>query len=369
MTERVLESTKNGKGGLQRVTVRSGIDGPRKLRKGILVVSLDFELHWGVWDLMGVSPCREKLLAARAAIPNLLNLFVEYGIHATWATVGMMFCESKHDLLGSIPSILPAYTERELSPYHDIQTVGSDEQSDPFHYAPSLIRLIASTPHQEIGTHTFSHYYCLEDGQDLAAFRADLKAAVDAARRFGLELESLVFPRNQVNPRYFAVCAEFGIKAYRGNNAGWMYAPRQRKKETQIRRAFRLADCYLNLSGHNTYDPKDIGGDPANVPSSRLIWFCSPLLRPLDPLRLRRFRQEMMYAARHGRVYHLWLHPEDIGGRTDRSLDFLRRVFDIFAKARQEGQMESLNMRETAGLLSTIQTEATHAASGAGGLA
>lgn len=320
---------------------------PPKSRKGILVVSLDFELYWGVYDLMEVSQCREKLIAARAAIPELLKLFVEYEIHATWATVGILFCESKQDVGRSMPAVVPEYTRPELHPYGKVETLGPDEEADPYHYAPSLIRAIASTPHQEIGSHTFSHFYSIEEGQSLKAFKADLQAAVGRARHSGFSVESLVFPRNQVNPSYLSTCADLGFKSYRGTNAGWIYAARQRHRESQFRRGIRLLDCYLNLSGHNTYDPADVRGNPVNLPSSRYLWCSSPALRAVEPLRLRRIRNEMMCAARHGRIYHLWMHPEDLGVRTDRFLAFLRRIFEIFAAARRRGEMESLNMRET----------------------
>jgi len=68
-------------------------------RKGILIVSLDFELYWGVRDIYSLDQTRAKLLAARSAIPALLDLFVEYGVHATWATVGMLFAETREELV------------------------------------------------------------------------------------------------------------------------------------------------------------------------------------------------------------------------------------------------------------------------------
>ena len=316
--------------------------------KGILVVSLDFELYWGVRDVRSLDESRAKLLAARSAIPALLDLFVEYGIHATWATVGMLFSESRDHLLATVPPVQPQYTQRELSPYPDIERIGPHEEGDPYHYARSLIQLIGSTAHQEIGTHTFSHYYCLEDGQNADAFQADLSAARQAANRLDLRIESIVFPRNQVNPNYLQTCAEFGIKTYRGNNAGWTYAPRRRDDESQFRRAIRLLDCYFNLSGHNTYDSAETGDSvPMNLPSSRYLRMYSKPLRALEALRLRRIRGEMKHAARHRRIYHLWLHPEDLGADFEKNMSFLRKILDEFARARDRGEMESLNMRET----------------------
>ena len=73
---------------------------------------------------------------------------------------------------GNAPAKKPLYFNQNLSPYPHLSHIGRDEQEDPFHFAPSLIKLIASSPHQEVASHTFSHYYCLERGQDIETFRA-----------------------------------------------------------------------------------------------------------------------------------------------------------------------------------------------------
>ena len=194
---------------------------------GTLVISLDFELHWGVHDKLELERYRDNLLGVRCVVPSLLELFAGEGIHATWATVGLLFFESKRELLANLPERRPCYRQRALSAYSILDTVGSDEQEDPFHFAPSLIRRIADTPGQEIGTHTFSHFYCLEPGQDAGDFREDLRAAVRVMRaKTGRSPESIVFPRNQCNPDYLAVCRELGILAYRGNPEHWTQRPR-----------------------------------------------------------------------------------------------------------------------------------------------
>src|SRR4051794_5101719 len=137
---------------------------------GTLVVSLDFELYWGVRDQSSVERYGPNLRGAREVIPRLLERFASFGVHATWATVGMLFCESKDELLARLPERRPAYLDARLSPYDHVAAVGSDESSDPLHFAPSLIRQIVAAPGQEVGTHTFSHYYCLEEGQTAADF-------------------------------------------------------------------------------------------------------------------------------------------------------------------------------------------------------
>ena len=48
----------------------------------------------------------------------------------------------------------------------------------------------------ELASHTFSHYYALEDGQTIEQFNSDIKASIDSAKVHGLNLKSIIFPRN-----------------------------------------------------------------------------------------------------------------------------------------------------------------------------
>ena len=120
-----------------------------------------------------------------------------------------------------------------LSPYPRIGQIGPNERQDPYHYGLSLIEQIRDCPGQEIGTHTFSHYYCLEpgeteDGQSEATFRADLLAARRAAERLGITPRSLVFPRNQYRADYLEACRAAGLEVVRGNHPAWWFRAESR---------------------------------------------------------------------------------------------------------------------------------------------
>lgn len=167
---------------------------------GTFVVSLDVELLWGVRDVPSVAQYRDNLLGERAAVEALLEQFVKRGVRATWATVGALFCEDRKSLLEAMPEKKPAYFDKRLSPYEALDEIGVDAKSDPLHFAPDLVRKIACTPGQELATHTFSHFCCLEPGQTSADFDADLEVAQNLATPFG-GVRSLVFPRNQYNAR------------------------------------------------------------------------------------------------------------------------------------------------------------------------
>jgi peptidoglycan/xylan/chitin deacetylase (PgdA/CDA1 family) len=285
-----------------------------------------------------------------AAVPALLALFTEFGIRATWATVGLLFFESRDEMLAALPARRPAYAASGLSPYAALSEVGENERDDPFHFAPSLIRRIASTPGQEIGTHTFSHYYCLEPGQSVDEFRDDLATAWRvAADKIGRVPESIVFPRNQTTPAHLAVCRKLGLTAYRGNPDHWAYRARPRRADrSPVLRAVRLADAYLPLTA--TRLPREDGHSalPVDVAASRYLRPYEPALRRLEPLRLRRITTELERAAATGGVFHLWWHPHDFGIHLPQNLAFLRRILSCFARLRERDGMQSLTMAHAA---------------------
>ncbi len=313
---------------------------------GALVVSLDFELHWGVRDHHPADGAyRKNLLGARGAIPRMLDVFERYGVAATWATVGFLFADSRRERERFSPVVRPDYANPALSPYHEI--TGDTEVDDPLHYAPSLIDAIARRPRQEIGCHTFSHYYCLEQGQTGDAFKADLHSAMAIARARGFNLRSLIFPRNQANPAYAPILRDCGIVCYRGNEHGWMYRASAASDERgrRILNA-RRADRYLNLSGSNLTVWDDIPRDDGlcNVPASRFLNPYNPRLRQFEPLRLRRIIHDLRAAAARRQIYHLWWHPHNFGTYTDENIAFLERILEEFARLRASHGMRSLNM-------------------------
>ena len=315
---------------------------------GTFIISLDFELHWGVRDVKTVEQYRENLIGVRRAVPAMLATFAEYDIHATWATVGFLFFSRRSELLRALPSERPQYDDARLSPYPEIGAIGQDENEDPFHFARGLLEQIRSSQGQEIGTHTFSHYYCLEPTQSIAAFRADLGTALAAAADFGVDLKSIVFPRNQYDEDHLRICGEIGLKAFRGNPRSWFYRPRIAAEETRWVRAARLLDSYCDLSSHNCYSlPETAGGVPINLPASRFLRPYFANVPAAQALQERRVKDDLTYAARQGLMYHLWWHPHNFGTYLEKNIGMLRRILDHFQDLRERYGMLSKNMAES----------------------
>lgn len=325
---------------------------------GTFIISLDFELHWGMRDVKTVDQYRENLLGARRAVPALLAAFAEYDIHATWATVGFLFFRSRSDLLRALPTERPKYTDPHLSPYAEIEAVGEGEDSDPFHFARSLLEQIRSCESQEIASQTFSHYYTLEPAQSIAAFRADLEAAQAAASDFGIVLKSIVFPGNQYDETHLRICDNLGFKAFRGNPRSLVYRPRIRADQNYWVRAARLLDSHGNLFSHQCY-PLALIADrlPINLPASR---FLRPYttLAPAQSMQERRVINDLTYAARQGLVYHLWWHPHNFGRHLEKNIGMLRRILDHFQDLRKDCGMQSKNMAETSLKISRLSEAA-----------
>jgi peptidoglycan/xylan/chitin deacetylase (PgdA/CDA1 family) len=326
--------------------------------KGIFTISLDFELHWGGFEKWSLKDGNEfdyqsYFRNTRQVIPEMLHLFEQYEVHVTWATVGMLFHRTKDELLKNAPTLKPGYTEEKLSAYNYIKRngIGQDEENDPFHFAPSLIQKIISIPHQELATHTFSHFYCNEEGQTLEQFRDDLKAAQRVAAMYDKKLASLVFPRNQFNDQYLKVCFEEGITSVRSNPLDWFWQIESTQHESKWKRLNRGLDAYFPLGKKNTYklDALYIKENfPICIPASRLLRPYNPKELFLNNFKIKRIQEEMSRAAKKGEVYHLWWHPHNFGRYPNESLEGLRRILQHYSSCKKKFEMSSLGMGEIA---------------------
>ena len=309
---------------------------------GTLIVSLDFELFWGMLDRCALEEYRDNVLGGRVAIPQMLELFRKYDIHATWAAVGFLFAENYEELARFFPAEKPTYADNRLDAYAEFSQIGSNEETAPCFYAPSLVKLVSETPGQEIGSHTFCHYYCREKGQTVEQFAADMKAAKAIAEAHGYDLTSVILPRNQCEPEYTEVLRQVGFTAYRDEENDWIH---ERIKFRPLLRALRLMDVYFPLTGQGGYEPNCENGI-WNLVGSRMY---KPIFKPLrfmEGLKIRRIKRQLLHAAKNGLTFHLWWHPHNVGILTEEHLRQLEDIFEYYTMLKEKYGMQSLNMRE-----------------------
>ncbi|MFV9551012.1 polysaccharide deacetylase family protein [Algibacter sp. PT7-4] len=318
---------------------------------GKFVMSLDFELLWGVLDVKNVTNYKNHILGVKKAIPELLNLFELYNVKATFAIVGFLFASNKQDLLKYLPNKKPNYKNKEYSPYTSkLSALVKENINNDLYFAEDIINLIQSKPIHEIASHTFSHYYCSEDGQSIEEFKADIEAAIKIAKSKGIKLNSFVFPRNQFNKQYLEVLAELGISSYRGNASLWFdkaTTSTTEQDKNYTLRLLRLIDSYINLSGHNSFSLNNSKLEyPHNITSSRFLRPYSNTLKFLDGLRLKRIKNSMTYAAKNNQVYHLWWHPHNFGQNLNENLLFLKHILEHFKYLNKKYDYQSVTMND-----------------------
>ena len=312
--------------------------------KGAMVLSLDFELLWGVFDQVNWEEKKEYFQNTREVIPEILDLFSNYNIHATWATVGMLFNTNWEEWIKNKPTELPTYEKEELSAYSfgkRICNAGSENEC----FGQELIALILTKPHQEMGTHTYSHYYCLEQGQNAQQFKQDLQMAIDLGKNLNISIDSLVFPRNQLKREYLEICFELGIKNVRSNPTSWYW--RDANSSNIMTKSSRTGDAYINLC-KKSYSWEQVKPEP-DLP---VLQMASRFLRPVEKnsflrkLKLNRILSELEHAAKRNEIYHLWWHPHNFGDRPKESLYDLEVILKKYKELKEKFEFQSLNMRE-----------------------
>ena len=104
-----------------------------------LIVSLDFEMRWGVQDRLQDDPNKYKdnLLSVRKNVPWILDIFKERNIKATWASVGALACKDWDEFYQHKPDLLPNYKDQQKH-YVNNYNKSIDPQGS-MHFADDLI--------------------------------------------------------------------------------------------------------------------------------------------------------------------------------------------------------------------------------------
>ena len=338
---------------LKYQTLLAKVLGVKLSLPGALVVSLDYELMWGMIDVAEKDGYgKTNIKNVPEVIKRMLMLFDKYGIHATFATVGMIMYEDKDDLLSDIPSVVPSYTDPSKSPYERnyIQDIKAEENA--LFFQKEIVEELKKHDNVEIGTHTYCHYYCWEKGQTVEQFDIDLDKAIQVAMEQDIHVKSIVFPRNHCSQNHLAVCAKHGITSYRGNALKYFGQACSRFQEMK-NRICRLADAYINIGGNTTiaYSSINMFEKPLNLRASRLLRPYSPKLSFLEGLRLKRIKKEMLHAAKKGEMYHLWWHPHNFGANMNENFAFLEEICKYYQYLNQEYGFSSYTMTEMCKLL------------------
>lgn len=311
---------------------------------GTFIVSLDFELLWGLagWNVPQINAYKSHVEGSRLALESMLEIFDQYNVKSTIAFVGGMNFSSKQDFELIAPQLRPHYSESIFSSYNSlIPYIGSSFEEELF-FCQEIIDKLSLNPNVELASHTFSHYYCLEKGQHEDEFEADIQTVRQEANKMEYPMRTIIFPRNQVSSDYLALCKLYGFTHYRGNLETFLYRSEQTPSKFSLRRILRLVDAYINLSGYNVYSSPIVDKSGLlNVPGSRFLRPYSPALSILEPFKVRRIKKSIEYAAKHFQMYHLWWHPHNFGLHTKENIKQLKRICCCFQDMHESYGMQS----------------------------
>jgi len=216
-----------------------------------------------------------------------------------------------------------------------------------------LIKKVIDTPLQELGSHTFAHYYTLMRGQSPTQFREDLRATQKIARdKFGINMSSLVFPRNHINELYLPICLAEGYTQVRSNPKNWYWQETQH--ENLSKKWFRSADCFFPIGKRTSYLKEELikfENEPLLIPASRILRPFSKSNALFNSVRLARIKNEMSIAAKNNETYHLWWHPHNLATDPVAAFSELKEILIHFRRLREHFGMNSMNMGQLSKLI------------------
>ena len=308
------------------------------------VISLDFELFWGVFDSRSLSGYRSNVEGEWQVIPRILSLFRRYEVSATWATVGMLMCRDYAQWCDFRPTCIPTYARSQCCPYSMDVVV---RENPTLFFARPLIDQILTTQRQEIASHSYSHFYCGEAGVTPQQFRADLECARLIGAEVGVKYKSFVFPRNQIVDEYLKELKNAQFLCFRGNPNYWLYREGHFVPGGYAGRAVRLIDAYLPVSGSLLTEVSDVQS-LVNIPATLSLRPWSHNLSLLESLRLRRIKSAMSSAAESDGIFHLWWHPHNFGLNIEENLVVLDSILQHYVFLRDKYGMCSATMNDIA---------------------
>jgi hypothetical protein len=314
----------------------SGVEG--KMTDGTVVISLDLELCWGMFDLsFDDNLLKMGRWTHDVGAPNLLNHLTRNGLSATWAVVGAMMRPSLPDVSGLPEVHYPHFPK----PWFSHVPSEGDESTHPEWFGASLVKMIRNAePKQEIGFHSFSHVPFGQHGMTRERAIAEYLYCAKIAEELGIPQTSFVFPRNLV--AYLAELRDAGFTCFRDvDRLPVRFASDTLTSIGMIWADFAgLAPCVVEPS---------VKEGIVSIPGSLLVRYAAGWRKYIpDASRLRRLRKGLERVRRSGGVFHVWFHPENLYAEWPRLENVVARFFEELGVLVLNGDLRCLTMGQVA---------------------
>ncbi len=292
---------------------------------GSFIISLDCEGKWGMAD--NLQPYHHQMLTDRAlakAYERLVALFARYEIPATFAFV-MAFTLTADQRRDFGLLVDPDRAEGDAWMAHfwtDIQAGRTEGW-----FQPDALDLVQADGRHEIACHGFCHRPMDDQSLSSALAQAELEAAGKVASLKGVNLKTLVFPRNQVG----------NLDSLRG--AGYIgFREKLARPKGLAGRLVRLTEEYHVRPSLQKSKKAGPNGLTRIAPGYFFNWRFGARSHVPEGITFARWKSLLDRSARSGTAAHLWLHPHNLitAPSTGSSLE---RVLAYAAKLRDQGRL------------------------------
>jgi hypothetical protein len=302
-----------------------------------VVISLDLELSWGLFDLSFDENLRNMARWTHdIGVPNLLTHLTRNRLAATWAIVGAMMRPSLPDVSG-IPEIKYRHFTK---PWFSYVPREGDESAHPEWFGASLVEMIRdATPKQEIGFHSFSHPP-FGSGMTRERAIAEFRCCAQAAKDLSFATTSFVFPRNLV--AYLPELRQAGFMCFRDVDKLALGAP-----HSKLGSLYMICADFLGLTPQ-IVEPSLKEG-LVSIPGSLLIRYAAGWRKYIpDASRLRRLRKGLQRVRQNGGVFHVWFHPENLYAEWPRLENVVASFLEELGELVRKGDLRCLTMAQLA---------------------
>lgn len=301
---------------------------PNHKDHGTFTISIDLELGWG-------DKGKDRYLAMhrgeRDAIQGFLFLCEKYSIVCTWATVGALFLKDPAEFQSRN---LEIFGRGKILQDKIFDSAVIDEA---LWFGEDIIENILSCKiAQEIGCHTFFHTLTSEANE--GEYERELQQCRALARdKYGLEMKSFVYPRNEGG--YQDALVRAGLENVRGSDPA-----RSVPAVPGMRQAWNFLSEYAGVAVQDVSVHAESNG-LIILPGS---YFFPTILRggfraPMSQ-RLRKCRSGIEHAIKNGTNVHLWFHPHNISVDLKYWLSGFEGLFQYVAKEREAGRLKNETM-------------------------
>lgn len=142
---------------------------------------------------------------------------------------------------------------------------------------------------------------------------------------------------------YLSIAKKNGIKVVRTNPDVWFW-----NRNTKLSSVARAFDTLMPISSTLTFDEKKLvtKKEVLLLPASRFLRPYNNNEKYIQSIKLKRILNEMTYAAKNNKVYHLWWHPHNFGYSLYENLNNLENILKHFEILKSQFAFESKSMIE-----------------------